>query len=148
MSVQWNTTILPIWNFYKLLLFWSVYPKFQWKRMSRTQNSINVYVPPVSSFPEPSLLGGYDLQDRMELPKPAEVLEDVPDDREPHFLYVIDSRGRLLEHIRYYGDDYRMALREAFTTKLLDHSENNADFGMGPGTHRKLQTEDPSQFQQ
>ncbi|XP_016958706.1 uncharacterized protein LOC108030323 [Drosophila biarmipes] len=116
--------------------------------MSRQQKSINVYVPPVSSFPEPSLLGGYDLQDRMELPKPAEVLEDVPEDREPHFLYVIDSRGRLLEHIRYYGDDYRMALREAFAAKLLDHPSSSPDFGMATGANRELQTEEPSQFHQ
>ncbi|KAH8356496.1 hypothetical protein KR084_000096, partial [Drosophila pseudotakahashii] len=99
--------------------------------MFRQQKSINVYVPPMSSFPEPSLLGGYGLEDRMEVPKLKEVPEDVREKREePHFLYVIDSRGRLLEHIRYYGDDYRMALREAFASK--DVPLNDADFGMGP----------------
>lgn len=97
------------------------------KIMSSQQKPINVYVPPISSFPEASFLGGYGLQDRIELPKTAEVLEDVIDERDAHFLYVVDSQGRLLEHIRYYGDDYRMALREAFTTKVLDQQNTGAD---------------------
>lgn len=34
-----------------------------------------------------------------------------------HSLYVIDSRGCLLEHVRYQGKDYRGALRAAITTR-------------------------------
>lgn len=34
-----------------------------------------------------------------------------------HSLYVVDSRGCLLEHVRYQGKDYRGALRAAITTK-------------------------------
>ncbi|XP_017065001.1 uncharacterized protein LOC108103826 [Drosophila eugracilis] len=90
---------------------------------------IDVYVPPISSFPEASLLGGYDLQDRIELPKSVKLLEE----QDPNFLYVIDSRGRLLEHIRYQGDDYRMALREAFATKNhIEHSDKEPEQGEFP----------------
>ncbi|KAH8293339.1 hypothetical protein KR018_007667, partial [Drosophila ironensis] len=80
---------------------------------------INIFVPPISSFPDLNLLGGYGLQDRIDLPKTSSkghqrgVDMDVLDDRESHFLYVIDSKGRLLEHMRYFGDDYRSALRES-----------------------------------
>ncbi|KAH8313959.1 hypothetical protein KR067_005680, partial [Drosophila pandora] len=90
-------------------------------KMSR--RVINVYVPPISSFPELSLLGGYGLKDRIELPKtstkrtgrPARGMENVIEEQEEsHFLYVIDSKGRLLEHLRYFGDDYRSVLKETF----------------------------------
>ncbi|XP_016985432.1 uncharacterized protein LOC108048968 [Drosophila rhopaloa] len=94
--------------------------------MFRCRKRINVYVPPISSFPEYSLLGGYGLQDRIELPKSTEVLEDVLGEREPHFLYVIDGRGRLLEQMRFYGDDYRLALRESFAQKDPIHPDNGA----------------------
>ncbi|KAH8331315.1 hypothetical protein KR074_002541, partial [Drosophila pseudoananassae] len=86
-------------------------------KMSR--RSINVYVPPVSSFPELKLLGGYGLKDRIELPKtsakrgPERSMGNVVQ-KDLHYLYVIDSMGRLLEHVRYYGEDYRSALRESF----------------------------------
>ncbi|EDV47250.1 uncharacterized protein LOC6550184 [Drosophila erecta] len=95
--------------------------------MSSHQKHINVYVPPISSFPEASLLGGYGLQDRIAMPKTTEVLEEDLDERDAHFLYVIDSQGRLLEHVRYYGDDYRMALRKAFATRVLDHQDTGVD---------------------
>lgn len=82
---------------------------------------INVYVPPISSFPELSLLGGYGLKDRIELPKTSTKrrsgrgMENVMEEHEEsHFLYVIDSKGRLLEHLRYFGDDYRSVLKETF----------------------------------
>ncbi|XP_017133382.1 uncharacterized protein LOC108149973 [Drosophila elegans] len=96
--------------------------------MSRKQNRINVFVPPISSFPESSLLGGYELQDRVELPKATDVLENVIEEQEPHFLYVIDGRGRILEQMRYFGDDYRLALREAFTQEGHIHPDNGAEF--------------------
>ncbi|XP_039498561.1 uncharacterized protein LOC120456049 [Drosophila santomea] len=114
--------------------------------MSSHQKQINVYVPPISSFPEDSLLGGYGLQDRIELPKATtEVLEDVLDERDAHFLYVIDGQGRLLEHIRYYGNDYRMALREALTTNVLDHQDTHSqDFP----SNREQQNEETYQCTQ
>ncbi|KAH8289267.1 hypothetical protein KR054_002747, partial [Drosophila jambulina] len=86
------------------------------------QNRINIFVPPINNFPE-LILGGYALKDRVQdlpqvqvqagqrgKPKSTEPLEE----RGLQYLYVIDSQGRLLEHMRYSGDDYRVALREAF----------------------------------
>ncbi|XP_043660328.1 uncharacterized protein LOC122624713 [Drosophila teissieri] len=113
--------------------------------MSSQQKQINVYVPPISGFPEASLLGGYGLQDRIELPKnTTEVLEEVLDERDAHFLYVVDSQGRLLEHIRYYGKDYRMALREALTANVLDRQDTAVDIPM----HREQQNEETYQCTQ
>ncbi|XP_017052110.1 uncharacterized protein LOC108095511 [Drosophila ficusphila] len=110
--------------------------------MFRQQKGINIYVPPVSSFPESSLLGGYGLQDRVELPKTTEVLEDVLGEREKHFLYVIDSRGRLLEQLRYDGNDYRLALRESFAQDAQVFVHQDAS------TNQDLKSEKPFQCHQ
>ncbi|KAH8259991.1 hypothetical protein KR038_007861, partial [Drosophila bunnanda] len=88
------------------------------------ERRINVFVPPISNFPE-ILLGGYALKDRIQVlpqsqgqrakPKATEALEE----RQLQYLYVIDSQGRLLEHMRYSGSDYRAALREAFAPETM-----------------------------
>ncbi|KAH8367521.1 hypothetical protein KR200_006919, partial [Drosophila serrata] len=88
------------------------------------QRRINVYVPPISSFPE-LILGGYALKDRVQVLPQGQGLRGKPKSTEPReerqlqYLYVIDSQGRLLEHMRYSGDDYRAALREAFASDAL-----------------------------
>ncbi|XP_060662864.1 uncharacterized protein LOC132795919 [Drosophila nasuta] len=38
-------------------------------------------------------------------------------------LYVIDSQGRRLEHVRYQGDDYRYALRAAINAMPTNWKE-------------------------
>ncbi|KAH8343407.1 hypothetical protein KR059_010147, partial [Drosophila kikkawai] len=96
-----------------------------------SQSRINVFVPPINNFPE-LILGGYALKDRVQVlpqgqgqgqnqgqrskskPSSTEPLEE----RELQYLYVIDSQGRLLEHMRYSGD-YRVALREAFASENI-----------------------------
>ncbi|KAH8404961.1 hypothetical protein KR009_006561, partial [Drosophila setifemur] len=101
-------------------------------KMSRR---INVFVPPISSFPELSLLDVYGLQDRIEIPKPPArgqspepsfvpqggvATDDDQEDEEARFLYVIDSKGRLLEHLQYFGDDYRSALKTNFSPEIVN----------------------------
>ncbi|KAH8386654.1 hypothetical protein KR093_001809 [Drosophila rubida] len=110
--------------------------------MSGARSRINIYVPSVNRFPELRVIGGgFRVQDAVdaaaaaaaadgELPSlagakatkeasPSEQIaaaamgEELGVGGSGRSLYVIDSQGRRLEHVRYQGDDYRYALRAA-----------------------------------
>ncbi|EDW82313.1 uncharacterized protein Dwil_GK25186 [Drosophila willistoni] len=88
-------------------------------------NRINILTPMVSSFSELSMLRGSSIKFPTELAKSNIDAVEVStvaalqehDESSPHFLYVINAKGQILEHIQYYGDDYRAALRKAFVEK-------------------------------
>ncbi|EDV91755.1 uncharacterized protein LOC6566369 [Drosophila grimshawi] len=100
--------------------------------MSRSRASINIFAPSVCPFPElNAFASGYRRPEMMlKSPLPADkravaaavaeatvaaIAEEV-DGREGgngQSLYVINSQGQLLEHVRYQGSDYRGALLAA-----------------------------------
>ncbi|KAL7724875.1 hypothetical protein ACLKA6_012022 [Drosophila palustris] len=106
--------------------------------MSGTRSRINIYVPSVNRFPELNLAGGNGNGElnATELPSlgedkttepsaDAEIAAAVMEEElgvggSGRSLYVIDSQGRLLEHVRYQGNDYRSALRAA-TNAMPNH---------------------------
>jgi len=104
--------------------------------MSEGRSRINIYVPAVNRFPELNVIGGYREQDATELPPLSEekttepsadveiaaavMEEELGIGGSGRSLYVIDSQGRLLEHVRYQGNDYRSALRAA-TNAMPNH---------------------------
>ncbi|KAH8245419.1 hypothetical protein KR032_009996, partial [Drosophila birchii] len=107
------------------------------------QNRINVFVPPISNFPE-LILGGYALKDRMQdMPQTQGQARgkskstEPTEERQLQYLYVIDSQGRLLEHMRYSGDDYRAALREAFAPETIQSSKVALNSHSKPNLNRK-----------
>ncbi|KAH8290068.1 hypothetical protein KR044_007017 [Drosophila immigrans] len=110
--------------------------------MSGARSRINIYVPTVNRFPELRVIGGglRGAQDAIAAAAVAAAaaaaeteggekttkLTSAGDDvaaavmgeelgagGSGRSLYVIDSQGRRLEHVRYQGDDYRYALRAA-----------------------------------
>lgn len=101
--------------------------------MAGTRAQINIYVPSICRFPELTVIGG--CKDPVQLmmprlPTPGEksttsskaavtaaaaMEEDAGTEGSGRSLYVIDRQGRVLEHVRYQGNDYRGALRAAIS---------------------------------
>lgn len=104
--------------------------------MPGNRSRINIYVPAVKRFPELNVIGRYREHDAVELPSlsekkttdpsaDAEIAAAVMEEElgvggSGHSLYVIDSHRRVLEHVRYQGNDYRSALRAA-TNAMPNH---------------------------
>ncbi|XP_017870105.1 PREDICTED: uncharacterized protein LOC108618558 [Drosophila arizonae] len=101
--------------------------------MAGTRAQINIYVPSICRFPELTVVGGYRDPVQLMLPRlptPSEksttstmaavtaaaaMEEDAGIEGSGRSLYVIDRQGRVLEHVRYQGTDYRGALRAAIS---------------------------------
>lgn len=100
--------------------------------MAGSRAQINIYVPTICRFPELTVIGGCRDPVQLMLPRlpavpseksaptalaavtAASAMEDaVGIEGSGHSLYVIDRQGRVLEHVRYQGTDYRGALRAA-----------------------------------
>ncbi|KAH8415401.1 hypothetical protein KR222_010711 [Zaprionus bogoriensis] len=99
--------------------------------MSATRARINIYVPAVNRFPElkreqhpngrlhPHSLSARNKTDPSAVAEVAAGVmeEDIGVEGSGRSLYVVDSRGCLLEHVRYQGSDYRGALRAAVSAR-------------------------------
>ncbi|EDW62605.2 uncharacterized protein Dvir_GJ16525, isoform B [Drosophila virilis] len=108
-------------------------PKSLWAHittMAGTRARINIYVPSECRFPELTIVGGNRDPVQWMLPRisgdkteqsvVAEVAAatkegDAGVKGSGRSLYVYDSEGRMLEHVRYQGNDYRGALRAAIS---------------------------------
>lgn len=109
--------------------------------MSAKRASINIYLPTVNHFPELKHFGDREHREHQQQQQPcgriSMLTKNNNNNSEPsgivnktagavgeddlegsgHSLYVVDSRGSLLEHVRYDGRDYRCALRAAVTAR-------------------------------